>query len=122
MESSCVPVGPTFSGDFLVAGVLKPVPIAFGEVRKLCQIEQTRVGSHFECVRETRGISIEGMGPADPQPFAAGTLRVTSAAGISEESPLSLKRVNLAHPDWEVLSPSVVIRRRPKRMQGLRLT
>ena len=115
MESSCVPVFPISSGDFLVAGVLKPVPIAFGEVRKLCQIEQTRVGSHFECVRETRGISIHGMGPADPEPFAAGTLRVTSAAGITEESPLSLKRVNLTHPDWEVLSPSVVIRRRPDR-------
>ena len=121
MECSCVPAFPISSAHFLVAGVLEPVPIAFGEVRKLSEIEQTRVGSHFECVRETRGVSIPRRRAADPEPFAAGTLRVTTATGIQEVSPLSLRRLNLTRPDWELLSPSVVIRRRPKRMQGLRL-
>lgn len=121
MESSCVPAFPISTGNTLVRGVLHPVPLALSEVRKLCQIEQTRVGAHFECVRCPTREPILRNHPADPEPSASGTLRVTTAAGIQEDSPPTLRRLDLAYPLWERLSPTVVIRRRPKRMQGLRL-
>ena len=121
MESSCVPVFPISSGNTLVGVVLHPLPIDFREVSKLSEIEQTRVGAHFECIRETRGEPVFGRRATDPEPTTTGTLRVTSTTGAEEISPLSLKRLDLTHPDWELLGPSVVIRRRPKRMQGLRL-
>ena len=119
MSCSCVPafpIGPTHTG---IGRVFEPVPIAFGEVSKLSEIEQTNVAGHFECVRKTRWGSPSGFRPADPEPSASGTLRVTTAAGIQEDSPLTLRRLDLAYPLWERLSPTVVIRRRPKRMQGL---
>ena len=121
MESSCVPVFPFSSGDFLVAGVLHPLPIDFGEVSKLSEIEQTRVGSHFECVRETRGEPVFGRRSTDTQPATTGTLRVTSTAGVITESPASLYELGLKAPLFELLRPSVVVRRRPKRMKLLGL-
>lgn len=119
MGFSCVPVFPTTAIDPCVGGVFHPLPVDFGEVSKLCQIEQTRIGTHFECVRKTRRVPPLGFGPGDAKPFPAGTLRVTSASGVDEESPVSLKKLDLAYPLWERLAPAVVIRRRPKRVQGL---
>ena len=119
MSCSCVPVFPPISTDTGIGGVFHPLPIDFGEVSKLSQIEQTNVGGHFECVRETRWIPRVIVGPADPDPITGAALRVTSAAGVDEDSPRTLRRDRLAYPAWERLGPSVVIRRRPQRMQGL---
>ena len=122
MESSCVPAFPISSGHTLVRGVLHPLPIDVGEVRKLCEIEQTRVGSHFECVRETRGEPVFGRRSTDTQPATRTALGMTSPTGVNSEEPPSLFDLGLERPLWEILKPSVVVRRRPERMQFLGLT
>ena len=55
MGVSRVPVYPFRSTYPAGPGSFHPLPIDVGEVRKLSQIEETRIGSHFEPVRETRG-------------------------------------------------------------------
>lgn len=119
MESSCVPAFPITSGNTVVGVVLHPVPVDLREVGKLCEIEKSCICTDFEGVCETRWIPIPGFRPADPEPSASGTLRVTTAAGIKEESPRSLKKLHLSYPNWELLGPAVVIRRRPKRVKRL---
>ena len=119
MGFACVPVFPPIPTDPFSGPGTHPIPVAISEVSQLCEIEQTRVGSHFECVRETRWIPRVIVGPADPDPITGAALRVTSAAGVDEKSPRTLRRDRLAYPAWERLGPSVVIRRRPQRMQGL---
>ena len=121
MGCSCVPAFPISPADPASSWISHPLPIDIGEVSKLCEIEQTNVGGHFECVRETRGKPRLNWTSTNPDPSSTGTLRVTTAAGIEEKAPTSLKKLNLSYPSWEVLSPSVVIRRRPVRMQFLGL-
>ena len=119
MSCSCVPVGPALSADpFSVEG-FHPLPIDFGEVSKLCQIEQTNVAGHFECVRETSRESRLRSRSANPEPASGGALRVASSAGIKSELPRSLYELGLKAPLFELLRPAVVVRRRPKRMQFL---
>lgn len=119
MSCSCVPVEPLISGDPGTSWVSHPLPIDIREVSKLCEIEEANVGSHFERVRETRGKPSLNWASANPEPSSAGTLRVTTSAGLEEKSPRSLKKLNLTYPRFELLGPSVVIRRRPVRMQFL---
>ena len=115
----CVPAFPILTGNSSISHVGHPVPIDLGEVSKLSELEQTRVGTHFECVRKTPRKSLPRCTPTDVEPAATGVLRVTSTTGALEESPPTLRKTLLAYPLWERLSPTVVIRRRPKRMQGL---
>lgn len=116
MGNSCVPVFPNVPRDPFPGPGTHPVPIALGEVSKLSEIEQTRVGSHFECVRETRWEPRHFMGPADPDPIAGTALRVTLSPGVLEHGPTGLRVKEIAYPNWEFLGPAVVIRRRPKRV------
>ena len=122
MISPCVPAFPVLPRNTAVGNVGHPVPIDLGEVRKLCELEQTRVGTHFECVRKPPRLAHPRSAPADKKPATTGVLRVTTAAGALEVSPPTLRKTLLAYPLWERLSPTVVIRRRPKRMQGLGIT
>ena len=119
MSCSCVPVFPPISTDPGIGGVFHPLPIDFGEVSKLSQIEQTNVGGHFECVRETSGESRLGRRSANPEPAARRALGVPPSAGVKSELPRSLYELGLKAPLFEILRPAVVIRRRPKRMQFL---
>ena len=119
MSCSCVPVGPALSADpFSVEG-FHPLPIDLGEVSKLCQIEQTNVAGHFECVRKTRRVPLLLGRPANTDAAARAALGVTPAAGVKSELPTSLFELGLKAPLFELLRPAVVIRRRPKRVQGL---
>mgnify|MGYP006136780877 CR=1 FL=1 len=122
LSRPCVPAFPILTRNSPVSHVGHPVPIDLREVRKLCELEQTRVGTHFECVRKAPRKSLARCTPADVEPSAGTALRVTTATGLIEESPPTLYKAVLAYPLWERLSPTVVIRRRPERMQGLGLT
>ena len=122
LNPSCVPAFPILPRNSAVGDIGHPVPVDFGEVRKLSELEQTRVGTHFECVRKPPRKSITRFAPADVEPSPTGVLLVTTAAGLPEVSPPTLFKARLAYPLWERLSPTVVIRRRPKRVQGLGIT
>ena len=122
MSYSCVPAFPIRPIDSGVGGVLHPLPVALGEMRKLCEVEQSCVGADFESICETRRIPIPGSGSTNPHPPSSGALGMpSSTGGIEERVPIAYSQ-RLTYPLWELLSPSVVIRRRPKRVQGLRIT
>ena len=119
MSCSCVPVGPALSADpFSIEG-FHPLPIDIGEVSKLCQIEQTNVAGHFECVRETRRETLLLGGAANTKAAARAALGVTPAAGVQSVVTTSLYELGLKRPLFELLRPAVVVRRRPERMQFL---
>jgi hypothetical protein len=116
MGCSCKPLFPASSiNSFPIEG-FHPVPIDFGEVSKLSQVEQTRVGTHFECIRETRCVPAFDRRSGDAKPFSAHALGMPPSAGIVKE-PVTAVVINpLTYPNWELIGPAVVIRRRPKRM------
>ena len=122
LNRSRVPAFPILTGNSSISHVGHPVPIDLGEVSKLSELEQTRVGTHFECVRKTPRLAHPRSAPADEKPAPTGVLGVTSTTGALEISPPTLRKTLLAYPLWERLSPTVVIRRRPKRVQGLGLS
>lgn len=117
-----VPAFPILPRNSAVGDIGHPVPIDFGEMRKLCELEKSCVGADFEGICETPRKPLARFTPADVEPSASGTLRVTTATGALEVSPPTLYKAVLAYPLWERLGPAVVIRRRPKRMQGLGIT
>ena len=122
LNPSRVPAFPILPRNSAVGDIGHPIPIDFGEMRKLCELEESCVGADFEGICETPRKSLARFAPTDVEPSASGTLRVTTAAGVLEVSPPTLRKELLAYPLWERLSPTVVIRRRPKRMQGLGIT
>ena len=119
MGCSCVPAFPVRPINPVASEVLHPLPIDLGEVRKLCEIEEANVAADLEGVCETRGKAVLAWAPTNTDPSTGAALRVTTSAGLEEVSPPSLRKCLLAYPNWERLGPSVVIRRRPVRMQGL---
>ena len=119
MGVSCVPVEPTLSTDPTGSWSFHPLPIDVGEVSKLSQIEKTRIGSHFEPVRETRWKSTGERAPANPYVIPGTALRVPPSSGIHAKPSTSLFELGLKAPLFELLRPSVVVRRRPKRVQFL---
>ena len=121
MGVSCVPVEPTLSTDPTGSWSFHPLPIDVGEVSKLSEIEQTRVFGHFEAVRETRRKATGGRASANPDVITGTALRVTLSPGVVSELPPSLYELGLKAPLFELLRPSVVVRRRPKRMKLLGL-
>ena len=119
MGVSCVPVEPTLSTDPTGSWSFHPLPIDVGEVSKLSQIEKTRIGSHFEPVRETRWKSTGERAPANPNVIPRAALGMAPSPGVNAELPPSLFELGLKAPLFELLRPSVVVRRRPKRVQFL---
>jgi len=119
MGNSCVPVFPPRSVNSFAIQRFHPVPIDLGEMRKLCEVEKSCSTADLEGVYETRCVPVFIGRTADPDPSASTALRMPSSTGLVEEDPPIRRNRLLTQPNWEVLSPSVVIRRRPKRMQGL---
>ena len=116
LNPSRIPISPNLSVNPLTAERFHPVPVDFGEVRKLSEIEQTRIATHFECVRHAPCVPAFVRRPGDSDPSSAHALRLTPSPGISQELVTAGVIDLLTYPDWELLSPAVVIRRRPKRM------
>ena len=122
MGSPCVPAFPVSSANSASRWTFHPLPIDLGEVRKLCKIEQAGVRSHLEPIRKSRRKSRHDRASANTDVISRAALRVPFSAGVTSEVVTPHAVDSLRHPDWEVLRPSVVIRRRPQRMQLLGLT
>ena len=95
--------------------VFHPVPIALGEICKLCQIDHPHGVGDRELVGQTPRIAASALAPANANPLSAvGDSAARTVRGSGEfVSALLVK--SLRRPDFELLRPSVVIRRRPKR-------
>ena len=122
LNPSRVPAFPISPSNPFSGPGAHPIPIALGEVRKLCEIEKSCVGADFESICETSREPLHLVSPAEPDPITAGALRVPPSSGISGQDVLPRVLDGLRYPLFELLSPSVVIRRRPKRVQSLGIT
>ena len=95
--------------------VFHPVPVALGEICKLCEIDGSAGVGDLESVSESCRMAMAGFAPTDTPGLASS---VGSSAGklarVIELPPVFDVRHPRA-PKFEVLKPSVVIRRRPQR-------
>ena len=95
--------------------VFHPIPIALGEICKLCEIDGSAGIGHRELIGQSCRIpSLRGI-PSNANALASD--RVTSAGPTrpTAKCVAVLIQSRLNPPDFELLSPAVVIRRRPQR-------
>ncbi len=91
-----------------------PVPIALGEMRQLCEINQSHgVGDH-EFVGETGRISVTGGAARDSEPLPTTSVVPGVPMGALKNRVVTELVTPIRYPRFD-LSPSVVIRRRPQR-------
>ena len=114
MRSCLVNRFPPVTRYALSAWAAHPVPIAFGEVRDLAEIEQATDTRNLELIGLPLGHSVKGICPANPVSPPRFTEHFPSA-GMGKHLVPALLVQELRRPAFELLSPSVVIRRRPQR-------
>ena len=100
----------------LSAWARHPVPIALGEMRQLGVIDEPARVTHRELVGFPCGVAVSGFAPADTPPLATGSNPRAGAIGPLGERVSALLKSSIRPPRFEVLSPGVVIRRRPQRL------
>ncbi len=104
-----------FSAQTLPGEIFHPVPIALGEMRKLCDINSSHGIRNRELIGQSCRRAVSRRASTDTQTLP--TVGDTSAFTPRVMNELhSLKAgCDARRPDFELLRPSVVIRRRPKR-------
>ena len=93
-----------------------PVPIAFGEMSKLCVVDESARVTHPESICFPFGRANPGLSPADKARLTADRDAPAGAIRLTDESLPVLDITAIRYPAFEFLRPSVVIRRRPQRM------
>ena len=110
-----VDLSPMFPRNSLPRQIFHPVPIALGEICKLCQIDGSAGIRDSELVGQTCRIPVPGFAPTDTQALTAVTPVPTFAVRALEVLEVPVAVPAIRPPAFELLSPSVVIRRRPQR-------
>ena len=110
-----VDLSPMFPRNSLPRQIFHPVPIALGEICKLCQIDGSARVRDRELVGQTCRIPLTGFTPRNSNPFATSRSTAPGSIGAIAELITTGSSHRLRSPDFELLRPSVVIRRRPKR-------
>jgi hypothetical protein len=95
--------------------IFHPVPIALGEIRKLCQIDGSARPGDFELIGETCRIPRFPRAATDTQALPADGMTPALTLGHHAKRIPALRELRLRPPNFELLRPSVVIRRRPQR-------
>ena len=116
MRSLLVNRFPPVTRYALAAWRVHPVPIAFREVSDLAEIEEATGTRNLESVGHSMGIPMLGRDSANPVSPPRFTEHFAATGMHAKAVPAFLKK-HLRRPDFELLSPSVVIRRRPQRNQ-----
>lgn len=106
---------PVISRNTFPRQVFHPVPIALGEICKLCEIDGSAGVGDLDLIGQSCRVALSGLAPTDTQ--RRGSSGSASSGQMSRVVVLdSLNDVRLPRaPLWEVIKPSVVIRRRPQR-------
>ena len=106
---------PVITRNSFARQVFHPVPIALGEICKLCQIDGSAGVGDLDLIGESCRVALGGLAPTDTQ--GSGSPGSSSSGQVACVVVLdSLDHVRLPRaPLWEVIKPSVVIRRRPQR-------
>ena len=92
-----------------------PVPVALSEVSYLAHVEQTTVTRDLERVGLTARVPLTARAPANPQFHSRFTEHLALPARVHGEDVATCFERRAQRPRWELLRPSVVIRRRPQR-------
>ena len=96
--------------------VFHPVPIALGEICKLCEIDGSAGIGHPEPIGQSCRIpSLQGT-PPNAKRLTADSTTSPPEVGKMAKSIAVLLVSGLNRPDFELLRPAVVIRRRPYRV------
>lgn len=114
MRSCLVNRFPPVTRYALSAWAAHPVPIALREVRDLAEIEQTTGTRNLELIGFALGRAGTGISPANPVSLPRFTEHFPPTGLHKKPVPAFLAK-DLRRPDFELLRPSVVIRRRPQR-------
>ena len=110
-----VNLSPMFLANSLPGEIFHPVPIALGEIRKLCQIDGSAGVADRELVRETRRHPLLRRATADTQTLSTACSASSLARGHVTPVAQCCRLDRLRPPKFEFLRPAVVIRRRPQR-------
>jgi len=110
LVNSCPPV----TRYALASWRTHPVPIAFGEVRDLAEIEQATGTRNLELIGLASGMSSGALSSTNPVSTPDFAEHLTPTGLHGKRMPALLVK-GLRRPAFELLSPSVVIRRRPQR-------
>ena len=113
--SRLVPLFPSVLADPLPPGAFHPVPVALSEVGKLCEMEQSCTPADLELIGLPGGVAVPGGTPTDAVPPSGLTKHLSLTARVHGKAVLPFRSNDLQAPLWELLRPSVVIRRRPQR-------
>ena len=113
--SRLIDLFPSVPGDPFSMQPFHPLPIAIGEVRKFRQVTFATPRAYPKSVGKTRRIAHPRLRSANAMAVPACPLQTPASTGVADVNPLVCRYDRLRLPDFEVLSPAVVIRRRPKR-------
>ena len=92
-----------------------PVPVDVGEICKLCHIEQGAAVAELELIAQAGRLTVPARVSRNPVPSSALAVHATPSCRRRHEVVSPLGMSDLRAPQFEILRPSVVIRRRPKR-------
>jgi hypothetical protein len=95
--------------------VFHPVPIALSEICKLCEIDQSAGVGDLELVGQTCRVPLGRFASTDTQGLTSPGRSPSREMGCVIQRDTVLVASRLRKPLFEVLKPSVVIRRRPQR-------
>lgn len=104
-----------FLANSLSGEAFHPIPIALGEVSKLCEIEHSHRIRDGELVGETGRVTACRRAARNPDPLTTTTVVLGVPGGQLKTGVSTLLKTAIRYPAFEVLRPSVVIRRRPHR-------
>ena len=106
---------PPLTAYTLTGWAFHPVPVALREVSYLAHIEEATGTRDLESVSEPCRVSITARTPTDPAANTGFAEHFTLPARVHGEAVTTFSRNSPQRPRWELLRPSVVIRRRPQR-------
>lgn len=110
-----VDLSPMFLAKSLPGEAFHPLPIALAEVSKLCEIEHSHRVRDRELVGEPGRVSVSGLAATDPEPSPTTTVVLGVPTRPLKKGVPTLLITPIRYPAFEILRPSVVIRRRPQR-------
>ena len=106
---------PPLTAYTLTGWAFHPVPVALREVSYLAHVEETTGTRDLEFVSEPSRVAITARTSTDPAGDTGFAEHFTSSARVITPAVDTVTSECAKRPRWELLRPSVVIRRRPQR-------
>ena len=108
-------LGPFLTADSFPPGTRHPEPLPVGEVGNLSHVGEGAAVADLELVAKAGRMATPAWVPGNSVLPSALAIHPAPLGRTSDELVLPLSRMDLRPPLWELLRPSVVIRRRPQR-------